>query len=485
MKKPEKVSSDLGFFRFKKLGENYLLTNDLGEFEILKEPEFKEFIKKGKKAHSKRAKELSEKGFLKGCLDEQEFSRRFSAKNDFLKKGTSLHIIVVTLRCNHKCLYCHASAESMNRKELDMDKKTAKAVVDTIFQSPNKDISIEFQGGEPLVNLPVVKFIIEYAQKKNQKIGKNLLITIVSNLSLMDQKTLDWFFKRRVIFCTSIDGPAFLHDQQRIYPGGQAHDTAARWIGKIQKKYGTIGYRINALPTTTKLSLAHWREIVDEYVKLGLPSLFLRYLNPFGLAQKTAQQISYTPEEFIDFYRRALDYIIELNLKGENIKEGFTSLILQKIFKDASVNFLDLRSPCGAGIGQMAYNYNGDVYTCDEGRMMSQMGDESFRLGNVFKDSFADLVSHPVVKSCCIASNLEGLPACCQCAYKPYCGVCPVYNYKEQGNIFSQIPNNQRCKIMTGIFDAVFEKLQDEKASGVFQKWLTPEIKEIKKKGKK
>jgi hypothetical protein len=30
---------------------------------------------------------------------------------------------------------------------------------------------------------------------------------------------------------------------------------------------------------------------------------------------------------------------------------------------------LELRSPCGAGIGQLLYNYDGKVYTCDEGRI--------------------------------------------------------------------------------------------------------------------
>ena len=140
-----------------------------------------------------------------------------------------------------------------------------------------------------------------------------------------------------------------------------------------------------------------------------------------------------------------------------------------------------MRSPCGAGIGQLAYNFNGNVYTCDEGRMLSRMGDESFLLGNVLKNDYQEIVGHQVVKSTCISSVLDGLPECCDCVYKPYCGVCPVYNHVEGGSIFARIPNNERCKIFKGIFDYIFEKLQDKKSASVFQHWLSAAEKEKNK----
>jgi sulfatase maturation enzyme AslB (radical SAM superfamily) len=67
-------------------------------------------------------------------------------KNDFLAYGPSLHIIVTTLRCNHKCQYCHAAVAPMSAKNMDMTKKTAKKVVDTIFYTSNSSLTIEFQG---------------------------------------------------------------------------------------------------------------------------------------------------------------------------------------------------------------------------------------------------------------------------------------------------------------------------------------------------
>ena len=55
------------------------------------------------------------------------------------------------------------------------------------------------------------------------------------------------------------------------------------------------------------------------------------------------------------------------------------------------------------------YNYDGDVYAADEGRMLAEMGDTSFRLGNVHADSYADLfgggrlraLANGPVRRCC------------------------------------------------------------------------------------
>ena len=89
---------------------------------------------------------------------------------------------------------------------------------------------------------------------------------------------------------------------------------------------------------------------------------------------------------------------------------------------------MELRSPCGAGIGQIAYYYDGNIYTCDEGRMLAEMGDDSFKLGNVYDNTYDELINCNNCKAACISSVLESLPTCHDCVYSPYCGTCPVTN---------------------------------------------------------
>lgn len=468
---------DLGFFRFRKLDKQFILTNDAGEYQMLSEKDFKDFIEGKLNKDSEPFLSLAKKNFVKKEIDLDSMVARYRTKKGFVYEGPSLHIIVVTLRCNQKCIYCHASAQDVTRKDLDMDLATAKKTLDLIFQSSSKFIDIEFQGGEPLLNWPVVKFIIEEAQKINKRKKKDLEIKLVSNFSLMDDEKYKFLLDNKVGLCTSLDGPKELHDRNRPAKNvGNFHDNIAKWVKRFNKDYPKLKkkryiWRMAALTTISGYSLNKYKEIVDEYVNLGFSGIFLRPLDPFGFSKNIWHEIGYSADDFIEFYKKSLDYVIKLNQQGIFFEEKFAKMFLVKILTDHDPNMMENRSPCGAGIGQLAYNYNGNIYTCDEGRMMSMMGDDSFMLGNV-DDTYRQIVSSPVTRTVCSASCLDGLAGCSDCAYNPYCGVCPIYNYIEQGNIFGQMPNNDKCKINMAILDYLFEKMKDQKVKKVFEKWL-------------
>jgi len=463
----------VGFCRFKKIGDKYLLTNEIGRYLFLSPDSFKQFMEGTLDESSKTYQKLEENEFIKGSLDRNSLVEKYRQRNGFVFVGPSLHIVVVTLRCNYKCIYCQASSRDVKEKGYDMDIATARKVVDTVFCSPSNAITIEFQGGEPLVNWPVVKFIVEYAREKNKNAKKSLFITLVSNFSLLTEERYKFLAENGVIFCTSLDGPEKLHNKNRPWPGGDSFKAATFWIKKIKKRQEKDPslYHLSALLTISKFSLKYPKEIIDTYIKLGFSGIHLRPLSFLGLSGKMRSGVGYSAEEFVKYWKETMDYIISLNLKGRIFSERGSRIMLRKIFTDLDPNFLDLRSPCGAGIGQVLYNYDGNIYTCDEGRMI---GDKTFLIGNVGENSYKEIISHDTVKSICVASLLDNLP-CDNCAYKPYCGVCPVLNYALYGNVFNSLPNNERCKLHQGMFDYLFEKMQDEKVKNIFQAWLKPQ----------
>jgi len=467
----------VSFFRFKKLNSHYLLTNDVGEYCFLLPQEFDLYLAGNlEKVYPDRYSELQNKGFIRDRLDFDGLARKYASRNSFLYSGPTLHIVVVTLRCDHKCSYCQASSYGIESKRFDMDISTAQKAVDIIFESPNRDIVIEFQGGEPLLNWDTVKFIVKYANKKNKSANKRLIITLVSNLTFMSEAKLTFLMKNNVAICTSLDGPEELHNRNRIATGrNNSYKNTIKWLKVIKSKVNrskSYKYEPNALTTISKSSLSYPRQIIDEYVNLGLEGIHLRPVNPFGVSKKIWQKINFSTKDFLDFYQEALEYIIELNQKGKNFYERTASIFLQKILTGRDPNFLDIRSPCGAGIGQLAYNFNGDVYSCDEGRMLSMMGDESFRLGNIKKNTYQELIDNDIVKTLCFASCLDGLPACSECVYKSYCGTCPIYNYVVEGNVFSKIPLNKKCSINKSILDYLFERLLNPQIRNIFDRWI-------------
>ncbi|MBI4677230.1 MAG: His-Xaa-Ser system radical SAM maturase HxsB [Elusimicrobia bacterium] len=460
-----------GFFRFRRLADKFLVTNDFGKWRFLTEGELQAFISGGLDKSSALYTRLAADGFVRDRMDFDGLTASWRRRHRFLWQGPSLHVVVATLRCNHRCLYCQANSVPMNDESCDMSVETARKVVDRIFESSSPAITIEFQGGEPLVNWPVVEFIVQYAHQKNRKAGKGLWINLVTNLSLLDERKLDFLLKNGVNFCTSLDGPEDLHNKNRLFVGGNSYADTVRWFKVIHEKTKRKMFRIDALLTVTRFSLPRYKDIVDEYVKLGSRGVFIRPVNPFGLARDTWDRIGCSAGEFVDFYRGAFDHILAVN-KRRPFFEQTARIFLAKIMTDQDPNFLDMRSPCGAGVGQIAYNFDGGVYACDEGRMFSRMGDESFRIGGVAEGSYKDCVGHPAVRAIAVASCLDNQIECSQCAYKPYCGVCPIQCYAEQGDIMGRMPSNTRCRINKGIQDLLFERLKDGRYDKIFQRWL-------------
>ncbi|MCB5931780.1 His-Xaa-Ser system radical SAM maturase HxsB, partial [[Eubacterium] rectale] len=114
--------------------------------------------------------------------------------------------------------------------------------------------------------------------------------------------------------------------------------------------------------------------------------------------------------------------------------------------------FVDLQSPSGAGISGVIYDYNGDVYPADEGRMLARMGNTHFKLGNVYSNSYDSIfdgeLMHSIVKDSCI----ETIPGCSDCVYRPYCGVDVFRNYLENGRVDAVAPDSFFCKKQKLIF---------------------------------
>lgn len=460
----------IGPFNFKKLNNKVLITNDLGRYEYLSKDEFSKFINKKIDPESELYCRLKDKMFL--FDDSIEYyvnavSPHLRSSKSYLYAATSLHIFVVSNYCNSKCIYCQAQSNQLNSCKM-MTKEIARKAVDFALQSPQKELNFEFQGGEPLSNFPIIKYIVEYTKSINK--DKKIQFSLVSNLSLLTDEMVEFFKENQISISTSLDGHEYLHNYNRPlsnYPN--TYQLLTKTIHKLKENHINYG----AIQTTTKESLQYPTEIIEEYRKKGLDNIFIRPLTPLGYALEKWDVIGYSVDEFIDFYRKCLNTILEINKQGIFFKEGHAAIFLSKILDGVGINYMELRSPCGAAVGQLAYYYDGNIYTCDEGRMLKEMGDESFKVGNVFEDTYDTMAESKITKTVCKYSILEGLPQCSECAYLPYCGTCPVINYALEKDIVPHSIHNYRCQIYKGMLDVIFELLQDEQNREVFRRWIS------------
>jgi len=480
MKKRSKSKSIAPHCYWTRFGGNYRLTNDSGEHSILTPGQFGRFTSgRGLPAGGRKYAELQAKGFIRDMLDFDDQAAKWARSNAYLRRGPGLHIMVLTLRCNHKCLYCQAGAAGVSAEGTDMSLSVARKSLDLALSAPGEGLTVEFQGGEPLLNWAALKEAVVYGERRAAAAGKEIKFALVSNFSLMTEEKASFLLKHGVALCTSLDGPADLHDLNRPLRsgGGGSHALTVKWIKYFQKRLGKDSdCGPAALLTVSRRSLVREKEIIGEYARLGLSSVFVRPLTPIGFAGADWKTLGYTAREFAGFYRNCLGHVVRLNKRGTVLKEKTAFLILKKALGFKDNKYVDLRCPCGAGLGQLTYNFNGEIYTCDEARMLAWQGDPLFKAGDVFKDDYAAVISSAAIKACAAASSLDAQPMCARCVWRPYCGVCPVYNYRTQGSLWGQMPANQRCKFLKGVFEAVFDLLENKKVGQkILEKWLAPE----------
>jgi len=429
------------------IADKYLISNMLGGWDILGENDFKLFSSLKCNRGTPLFNRLYERGLI---ADERNFNRLLEDHrnlNSNLFYDASLHIAVITTHCNLRCRYCQAHAARPEHMSL----KVARRTVQCIAERKTPYITLEFQGGESTLNWNVLVFLtksIRKLERNNRKID----ITLISNLTALNANKMQFFKDYSVNICASLDGPKHIHDQNRIFGNGKGtYDVVIRNIKKLRKQFKKS---VNFLPTITKSSLCAFKEIIDEYVRWGATSIALRPVNHLGNACSNWRNLGYSAEEFMTFYKNALDYILELNKKGIFIRERMAKVILQKVFNKEDPYYVDMMSPCGAGRGQIVYMPDGSCYPCDEARMV---GGKMFRLGNILNETYETLVKkenllHLLETS---AINLWDYAS----VLSPWIGVCPVLNYTEQKNFVPKIHCSFIYKIHEFRFKYIFEKI--------------------------
>ena len=395
----------------------------------------------------------------------------YRGTNRNLFSKPSLHMINVTNTCNYRCRYCHAG---VSQGKDFMSEETARKVLKFIFRTAHHYSTIEFQGGECLLNWKVVKLVTEKARQLNKVFKKNLHICIVSNLSLLNEDKLKFLTDHDVAICTSLDGSKEIHDaNRRTLAGADTLSTTKEKIRFVKEYYRSRGLdrKVDVLATITRAALSDPRAIVDMYVGLGIRTLHLRPVHNLGDALKSWPELAYTPEEFYDFWKEAMEYIFELNRKGTDIMERGAYNIIRRIFHNDAF-YVELMSPTGMGRTALLYNFDGSVFNSDEGRMIPE---PIFRIGhvdqepmevlgsdenvNVWKSSFMDLISY-------------------DSAFRPWGGIHPVKIYQDQGTIIPNLSEHSEYKIYRMQCKYLFEKIANNGfEKELFLKWSEKVIK--------
>ena len=130
-----------------------------------------------------------------------------SETNPLVGKSRRVQVLKIQLglRCNYHCSYCLQSAwRDLGQTPKESDVDTFMKKIDDAGIEIKQGGHIELWGGEPLVYIKVLKRLIPLLHKRF-----NVLITMVTNGSLLTKELIDFFYDNNVKISISHDGPGF------------------------------------------------------------------------------------------------------------------------------------------------------------------------------------------------------------------------------------------------------------------------------------
>jgi His-Xaa-Ser system radical SAM maturase HxsB len=465
--------------RSRLLADGFVVATSItGDHAFFSEPEFEQFENSAATLPLKRQADLRAR-FLLG--DEtlsfgvrRLVASRLAAKRETVSVGPALHIIVPTLQCAHSCQYCQVSRSLLDQGHT-MSMADLDAACDSIFESASPTLTVEFQGGDPLLRFDLVEHAVLRIQQRNAKEGRRIRFVVASTLHQLDASMCEFFNAHGVYLSTSIDGPRELHNRNRPKPGRNAYELTIAGIHLARERMGHDA--VAALMTATKASLAYPESIVDEYVQLGFHEIFLRPLSSYGFAKRNQALLGYDVGEFLAFYERGLQRVLHWNRKGVPIREVYASILLNKMLSPFDAGYVDLQSPTGAGSSVLVYNYDGYVYPSDEARMLAETGDRSLRMGRIGTRIY-ELLASPVRSELVRASRVDDTPGCNSCPYSLFCAPNPVDARAQFGTTVVPVDQTEHCQRHMQLFDRLFTMLrtEDEGLLDLFHEWANPTV---------
>jgi len=152
----------------------------------------------------------------------------------------------VTDACNLKCYYCgygelYCGYDKRNRKKMSM--KTAKRLLDYMIAlkrshlntKTHRRIGISFYGGEPLLNFPFIRSMVEYV--KGIKLDSIDFIFVMTTNGVLLDRYMDFLAANRFTLLISLDGDKN-HNGYRVYPDSQdSYTTVFNNALKLKEKY--------------------------------------------------------------------------------------------------------------------------------------------------------------------------------------------------------------------------------------------------------
>lgn len=332
--------------------------------------------------------------------------------------------------CNLRCGYCFADDGAYGGKRGFMSEKTALAAVDFLIENSGtrKILEIDFFGGEPLMNLDVVKKTVYYAKERAKERGKRFLFTLTTNGLLLNGDTADFLNEEMENVVLSLDGRKEIHNGVRkTVKGGGSFDAVFDRIKEFARLRGDKSYYVRGTFTAKNL------DFYNDVLFLADNGFYNISAEPVVLPE--GHEL-YIDESAADTVNNGYEVLAEEFLKRKKAGRAFNFFHFN--IDLAGGPCLSKRvSACGAGNEYFSVTPDGNIYPCHQ-----FAGNNDFLAGNVFEGKIDAFIRERFA-----SSSLFTREKCADCFAKFQCsGGCAANNYNFNGDIDK--PYEITCKMM-------------------------------------
>ncbi len=301
-------------------------------------------------------------------------------KKQYLNESTNLHImyLILTTSCNLACKYCYIENNICNNKvEHSMTKATAHLAIDRyIDHLKNAGLTtaeIILYGGEPLTNWECVKEIAKYTKERTKNANIKIVISMVTNGTLLDETKADFIAEYGLRVGISIDGPKQINDENRIYrtSNNSVYDKVLETVALLNHKKIDFGFSI-----TLSNTFINNKDAVIEWLK---------QMQVNGIAYNL-YHFSENNDDWEKVYNDQSEFLIESFEKLYESKGLVEDRQYRKLesFKDYKFKFSDCAS---VGCNQITVRPDGILSICH-----CYSKTDKYVIGNIYDMTFDDAI---------------------------------------------------------------------------------------------
>lgn len=280
----------------------------------------------------------------------------------------------VTQNCNLRCEYCVYSGNYDNRthSNRNMDFSTAKKAMDLLIRNSaqNRKLVLGFYGGEPLLNLGLIKKCVEYMESNVE--GKILEFAVTTNGTLLTSEITKYLFDHKFHVLISLDGSKNEHDKNRKFINGEgSFDIIMDHLYEIRRTYPELfkKIRFNTVvnPNHDYLDIKRYFE-TDEIMEEA--SIGLNVVE----AIHNKKDINFGKEFFIV---RQFDYLKGLLWLIGKLDESHVSKLIMNNLLQVNTNYKESppiirtgkvahhNGPCVPGAKRLFISVDGKLFPCE------------------------------------------------------------------------------------------------------------------------